>query len=235
MSIYGNPVFLGGSGGGGGGTIVSKTITENGTYNALSDNADGYNPVVVAVGGIEPALPAEYQEVEYIDFTPHCGYAVTIPASFLLEAKVSPATILPSTDRCAFGYRESSSAQTDFDLRARNGNVEFWTRAGTTDPNLSISCSPGDVVVVHGFAYNFRSTAFIGRYATYSSSSYFGFDGKIYYIKGWDDNKELSFKFVPCYLKADDTPGFYDVVADVFYSTLNTDGGGSIALGPDVT
>lgn len=44
MSIYGNPVFLGG---GGGGTIISKTITANGTYNALSDNADGYNPVIV--------------------------------------------------------------------------------------------------------------------------------------------------------------------------------------------
>lgn len=35
--------------GGGGGTIVSKSITENGTYNASSDNADGYSPVTVSV------------------------------------------------------------------------------------------------------------------------------------------------------------------------------------------
>lgn len=34
---------------GGGGTIVSKSITENGTYNASSDNADGYSPVTVNV------------------------------------------------------------------------------------------------------------------------------------------------------------------------------------------
>lgn len=35
--------------GGSGGTIVSKTITANGTYNASSDNADGYSPVTVNV------------------------------------------------------------------------------------------------------------------------------------------------------------------------------------------
>lgn len=49
MSIYGNPVMMGGSGGGE--TIVPKTITANGTYNASDDNADGYNPVVVNVSG----------------------------------------------------------------------------------------------------------------------------------------------------------------------------------------
>ena len=48
MSIYGNPVMMGGSGGR---TIVPKTITTNGIYNASADNADGYNPVVVNVSG----------------------------------------------------------------------------------------------------------------------------------------------------------------------------------------
>ena len=35
--------------GGGGGTIVSKSITANGTYDASADNADGYSPVTVNV------------------------------------------------------------------------------------------------------------------------------------------------------------------------------------------
>ena len=39
------------AGGAGGSNIISKTITANGTYNAASDNADGYNPVVVNVSG----------------------------------------------------------------------------------------------------------------------------------------------------------------------------------------
>lgn len=38
-------------GGGGSSVIVSKTITQNGTYNASADSADGYNPVVVNVSG----------------------------------------------------------------------------------------------------------------------------------------------------------------------------------------
>ena len=42
---------VGGSGGGGGSTpvLISKTITENGTYNANEDNADGYSKVDVNV------------------------------------------------------------------------------------------------------------------------------------------------------------------------------------------
>ena len=33
----------------GGGTIIPKTLTANGTYNASSDSADGYSPVTVNV------------------------------------------------------------------------------------------------------------------------------------------------------------------------------------------
>ena len=33
----------------GGGTLVTKAITENGTYNASDDNADGYSTVTVSV------------------------------------------------------------------------------------------------------------------------------------------------------------------------------------------
>ena len=37
------------SGGGGGSTLITKSITANGTYNANSDSADGYSSVTVAV------------------------------------------------------------------------------------------------------------------------------------------------------------------------------------------
>jgi len=40
-----------GGGGGGSSVIVSKSITQNGTYNASADSADGYNPVIVNVSG----------------------------------------------------------------------------------------------------------------------------------------------------------------------------------------
>ena len=44
-----NIIKLGG--GGSSSVIVSKTITQNGTYNASADSADGYNPVIVNVSG----------------------------------------------------------------------------------------------------------------------------------------------------------------------------------------
>lgn len=46
----------GGGGGGGGSTIVSKTITANGTYYASADSADGYNPVTVNVSAPPPTM-----------------------------------------------------------------------------------------------------------------------------------------------------------------------------------
>lgn len=44
----------GGSGGGGGAILTTKTITDNGVYNAIDDNADGYSRVTVNVqkGGL---------------------------------------------------------------------------------------------------------------------------------------------------------------------------------------
>lgn len=38
-------------GGGGSATLIEKTITENGEYNASDDNADGYSKVTVDVAG----------------------------------------------------------------------------------------------------------------------------------------------------------------------------------------
>ena len=38
-------VFTEGTGSGGGSTLITKTITENGTYDAQDDEADGYSSV----------------------------------------------------------------------------------------------------------------------------------------------------------------------------------------------
>ena len=38
-----------GGGGGGGATLITKTVTANGTYSASSDNADGYSSVTVSI------------------------------------------------------------------------------------------------------------------------------------------------------------------------------------------
>lgn len=79
MSIFGNPVMMGGPGGGE--TIVPKTITANGTYNALDDNADGYDPVVVNVSGGTSA----FTNVEPLHVNVNNGYLGS-PSQFSYEA-----------------------------------------------------------------------------------------------------------------------------------------------------
>ena len=48
---YVNGALVTGTASGGGATLITKSITANGTYNASSDNADGYSSVTVNVSG----------------------------------------------------------------------------------------------------------------------------------------------------------------------------------------
>lgn len=61
--------------GGGGSTLINKNISSNGTYNASSDNADGYKKVVVNVpGSIVDVSP---KDVNFIDYDGTVIYAYT--------------------------------------------------------------------------------------------------------------------------------------------------------------
>lgn len=83
------------SGGGGGSTLITKTITENGTYNASSDNADGYSQVTVNVsgGGGGGGYP---DAVTVMDFTKYAGVlrGVTYSAAGAVFAASGSASIV---------------------------------------------------------------------------------------------------------------------------------------------
>lgn len=67
--------------GGGSGTLITKSITQNGTYNASDDSADGYSQVTVNVSGggtIEP----EEKDVNFYDYDGTRVYSYT-KAEFL--------------------------------------------------------------------------------------------------------------------------------------------------------
>ena len=53
--------------GGGSATLITKSITENGTYNASSDSADGYSQVTVNVSGGGTVEPEE-KDVNFYDY-----------------------------------------------------------------------------------------------------------------------------------------------------------------------
>lgn len=83
MSIYGNPVMMGGSGGS---NIQPLSVTQNGTYTA-SGGVDGYSPVDVQVsGGDDPFALTKYIQssgTQYIDtgYYPNNNTDVEIVAS----------------------------------------------------------------------------------------------------------------------------------------------------------
>lgn len=53
--LNGTTYFASGGGGGSTPTLITKTITENGTYKASDFDADGFSQVVVNVQGIDPS------------------------------------------------------------------------------------------------------------------------------------------------------------------------------------
>lgn len=60
--------------------IIPKTITENGTYNASSDNADGYSKVTVDVAGGGETFEVDFSSLDFVEWTANKSYAETLSA-----------------------------------------------------------------------------------------------------------------------------------------------------------
>lgn len=228
-------------------TLIQKSITQNGTYYAAIDDADGYSQVNVNVSGgggeVEPDLPSAYQRVAYLDFTPSIGIVITIPTSgyFLYTADFSPDRVASSPNNDVFGYRLSSRTEKDFEIGNTTTSYS-WIRTPGNDNGLRIadqtSASVGVRMAARTLLVNPRSTAMIGKYSyNYSSSSVnnLAFDGKFYSLKAIDIlTGNTAAWFVPCYRKSDNQVGVYDHIAqDFYYSTYAVGSGYSIVAGPD--
>ena len=103
-----------------GGTLIEKTITENGTYNAADDSAGGYSVVHVMLGNMQPLTVTQngdYEAWEYgcDGFNP---VTVNVPAEFTFCDTVDYNDISPYVDfdnyrnylydlRIGFGVRVS--------------------------------------------------------------------------------------------------------------------------------
>lgn len=71
---------------GGSATLITKSITQNGTYNASSDNADGYSQVTVNVSGGGTVEPEE-KDVNYYDYDGTRLYSYTKNEFLALETE----------------------------------------------------------------------------------------------------------------------------------------------------
>lgn len=193
-------------------------------------------------------LPTEYQEVEYIESSGtqfiDTGFVPNNNTEIMLVFKNNDATT--GNYNCIFGTRTSASNDNTFalwiDPNRRFG--AFYVAVGTGQSltlfptsinamtkhtatmkgnvaeidSVSITCP----AVSSSPAYSF----YIGACNTAGTADYFSkillYESKIY------DNEILVRDFVPCYRKADNVAGLYDLVNNVFYTNA---GSGVFAVG----
>lgn len=191
-------------------------------------------------GGDEPKLPDDYQEVAYIGFTPTAGYLVDIPSFGVYKITIIPSDNVSTYDRCFLGYRNASTNAGDFEfyIVAKTQNADVFYRTSSyivaSDGAKPLTpCEKNTYEAIINYSSGTRR-AYIGMYASYSSSSYFGFDGKVCGIKTYAFYGGLTSKFIPCYRTSDGVVGFYEAVSGTFYSEVFTAGSGAIEKGPDV-
>ncbi|MBR6414271.1 MAG: hypothetical protein IKS21_06650 [Oscillospiraceae bacterium] len=198
----------------------------------------------------EPALPDAYQRVEYLEFVPNIGIFVTIPTTgYILFFADCLSTKQKTGDEQAsgvFGYRVGSTAAKDFLLGFNKNSTKIDSYLRSSSEGFLFyeldNYTLGDRVTIAILLKEPRDTAVIGRYlgpTVDSMTNNDSFEGRFFSLKGIDaiTGDTVSW-FVPCYRKADNEIGVYDLIAQAFYSdrsipyrsyTL-----GSITAGPDV-
>jgi len=180
-------------------------------------------------GGGDPALPAEYQEVEYLENDGYCWCQIqTNPIiEDYLEITVAISSDAGSSENGIVGA-ESSQYNKVWEIWYQNGAVGFYQ--GITGDRVENVATETKYVFTGQFNTYPYSAFLWGRYRT----STLPFKGKMYgariYVAG--GAKQLNrCKLVACYRKADNVPGFYDIVNSVFYTNIGT---GTFGIGPDV-
>lgn len=180
-------------------TLISKTITQNGTYNASDDNADGYSSVTVNVSSSGPKVETGTLQLTS-DFSLTTS-AQTIPN---LQLSFKPDYFMLTPDRTSFEARASYSGglwelvafkKSLFAPYASSSSVSpeavstndygFFYRSNVVS-NSSVSCGYGlgaqsflGQNYYSRYAVNDDGTISVGRYSSASTKI---FAGKYKYI-----------------------------------------------------
>ena len=132
----------------GGGTLISKTITENGTYNAADDNADGYDVVTVSV-------PEKNTLDEYFSDTlevANIPSTTEIPTSFFELHRNLVNVIMPNvTNIGTFAFNKCTSLAL---TSLPNGVTNIGGYAFNRCTSLALTSLPNGVTNIGGYAFS---------------------------------------------------------------------------------
>ena len=131
----------------GGGTLIPKTITENGVYNASSDNADGYDIVTVGV-------PEKNTLDEYFAGTldvANIPSATVISQSFFQNKTKLTDVIMPNVTNIGYYAFASCKNLSLTSLPSKIRSIGDYTFDNCI--RLSITSLPNGVDTIRGYAF----------------------------------------------------------------------------------
>lgn len=140
-------------------TLITKTITTNGTYSATDDNADGYSSVTVNVpSGASSVMNVQaYMGMDYAAATSYTATDVTLTVAKTGTYNVS-----------WMGFRNTNSGTNGSQLYV-NGSARgsayttFTSTYGQSVEMTGISLNEGDVLVVRARARNTSYRMYVGN------------------------------------------------------------------------
>lgn len=190
----------------------------------------------------EKGLPSEYRAVAYLQSTGtqyiDTGYVPIVnPTNFIVEIK-SQLSAGYSSDNSIFGARYGTIEGQGYKLNQYSGRLEAQgiflnnnipIRATNVNKISFISKSGesklyiNDELIINDKTQGVSSTNGLSLtiMALNQITPRWYYHGKIYYCKLTDQDKVVR-NLVPCYRKADNVAGMYDLVNDVFYTNAGT-------------
>jgi len=211
------------------------------------------NDFIKRMANAEGGLPAEYQQVEYIEATQNNTYINTgrkvlsnnITATLKL-LKVSTS----GNDMTILGNQDNSTYR--FVFGTYNGNWYLYNRTANssyanattayeynvTDITIEINSNQKRITkngIVGGWysaapITNNNRNLVLFRTAVLEDGFVYQYYGRLYYFDYSEDGL-LIFKMYPCYRKSDNKPGMYDIVTDTFFTNA---GSGEFTVGNPV-
>lgn len=179
---------------------------------------------MMQAGGGGGRLPAEYQEVEYL-YTNGSNFitlALPIPTPNI-SIRVMKTNTTTSDQGCV-GYNNVA------ELYFSGGKIYAWSRISLVSPTQGTAVPNNTIIDISAILTYTSSNPQYLNIGQYTKNAYI-FYGNIYRAILTDGQGTEIFNLIPCYRKADNEPGMYDIVNNAFYTNA---GSGTFIVGGDV-